>query len=288
MMADVPIGVFLSGGLDSTLALAMVKAQGVEVKAITFYTGFCITETQRRKGGRPDAHQLLGLVQDRNRQRVARAGLDACRHGDPSLTIGWQAKVAALGVIPGNRRPSSGMAWLLVILLAIPMLGERASLEFRPGSPDGRTPRTDYAAAVRRAEEMQMAAGTGEPMPGPVVRLMKVIPIDRGSLRRLPAVVAAVTDRLRAGHTVVAFPEGTTWCGLAYGPFRPAMFQAAVDAGRGEQRRQPQPHRHVDSGHEQPYFILHGLDRLVGRTPLRECVTDLPDPLQCVCVEEFL
>ncbi|MGE2835578.1 lysophospholipid acyltransferase family protein [Mycobacterium sp. SMC-4] len=70
------------------------------------------------------------------------------------------------------------------------------------------------------------------PALGPVVRLMKVIPIDRGSLRRLPAVVTAVTDRLRAGHTVVAFPEGTTWCGLGYGRFRPAMFQAAIDAGR--------------------------------------------------------
>lgn len=44
----------ISGGLDSTLALAMVKAQGVEVKAVNFYTGFCITETQRRKGGRAD------------------------------------------------------------------------------------------------------------------------------------------------------------------------------------------------------------------------------------------
>ena len=44
----------ISGGLDSTLALAMVRAQGVEVKAINFYTGFCITETQRRKGGRQD------------------------------------------------------------------------------------------------------------------------------------------------------------------------------------------------------------------------------------------
>jgi len=31
---------------------------------------------------------------------------------------------------------------------------------------------------------------------------------------------------------VVAFPEGTTWCGLAFGRFRPAMFQAAIDAGR--------------------------------------------------------
>jgi tRNA-uridine 2-sulfurtransferase len=44
----------ISGGLDSTLALAMVRRQGVEVKAVTFYTGFCITETQRRKGGRAD------------------------------------------------------------------------------------------------------------------------------------------------------------------------------------------------------------------------------------------
>jgi 1-acyl-sn-glycerol-3-phosphate acyltransferase len=67
---------------------------------------------------------------------------------------------------------------------------------------------------------------------GLLARLMKVIPIDRANLRRLPDVVDTVAARLRAGRTVVAFPEGTTWCGLAYGRFRPAMFQAAVDAGR--------------------------------------------------------
>ena len=69
-----------------------------------------------------------------------------------------------------------------------------------------------------------------------IVRMMaciiKVIPIERGSLRQLPGVVDAVAARLRAGQTVVAFPEGTTWCGLASGPFYPAMFQAAVDTGR--------------------------------------------------------
>ncbi|MCX2933954.1 lysophospholipid acyltransferase family protein [Mycobacterium sp. CVI_P3] len=70
------------------------------------------------------------------------------------------------------------------------------------------------------------------PAVGLAARIMKVIPIDRGSLRRLPQVVAQVADRLRTGQTVVAFPEGTTWCGLAYGQFRPAMFQAAVDSGR--------------------------------------------------------
>ncbi|MET0473696.1 MAG: lysophospholipid acyltransferase family protein [Mycobacterium sp.] len=70
------------------------------------------------------------------------------------------------------------------------------------------------------------------PALGVLARLMRVIPIERASLRRLPDVVRAVADRLSAGQTVVAFPEGTTWCGLGYGRFRPAMFQGAVDAGR--------------------------------------------------------
>ncbi|OHV05759.1 lysophospholipid acyltransferase family protein [Mycobacterium talmoniae] len=70
------------------------------------------------------------------------------------------------------------------------------------------------------------------PALGPLARLMRIIPIERASLRRLPGVVALVAARLRAGRTVVAFPEGTTWCGRAAGRFYPAMFQAAVDAAR--------------------------------------------------------
>lgn len=65
-----------------------------------------------------------------------------------------------------------------------------------------------------------------------VARILKIIPIERSSLRRLPDVVDAVARRLRAGQTVVAFPEGTTWCGRDRGAFYPAMFQAAIDAGR--------------------------------------------------------
>jgi 1-acyl-sn-glycerol-3-phosphate acyltransferase len=65
-----------------------------------------------------------------------------------------------------------------------------------------------------------------------LARLMKIIPIDRANLRHLPEVVETMTERLRSGQSVVAFPEGTTWCGLAHGEFRPAMFQAAIDAGR--------------------------------------------------------
>jgi 1-acyl-sn-glycerol-3-phosphate acyltransferase len=65
-----------------------------------------------------------------------------------------------------------------------------------------------------------------------LARVMKIIPIDRAKLRHLPEVVGTVSERLRSGQSVVAFPEGTTWCGLAHGEFRPAMFQAAIDAGR--------------------------------------------------------
>jgi 1-acyl-sn-glycerol-3-phosphate acyltransferase len=97
---------------------------------------------------------------------------------------------------------------------------------------------------------------------GMVARLMKVIPIDRASLRRLPEVVSTVADRLRAGQTVVAFPEGTTWCGLAYGRFRPAMFQAAVDAGRPVQ-----PFRltyHHRDGRPSTVAAYVGDDRLIA------------------------
>lgn len=83
---------------------------------------------------------------------------------------------------------------------------------------------------------------TGGPAIGIVARILKIIPIERASLRRLPEVVDAVARRLRAGQTVVAFPEGTTWCGApgdvsgqahrGRGSFYPAMFQAAIDAGR--------------------------------------------------------
>ncbi|WP_099022580.1 lysophospholipid acyltransferase family protein [Mycolicibacterium palauense] len=90
---------------------------------------------------------------------------------------------------------------------------------------------------------------------GVLARLMRVIPIERERLRRLPDVVAAVADRLRAGRTVVAFPEGTTWCGLGYGPFRPAMFQAAIDAGRPVQPLRLTYHHRDGSASTVPAYI---------------------------------
>jgi 1-acyl-sn-glycerol-3-phosphate acyltransferase len=93
------------------------------------------------------------------------------------------------------------------------------------------------------------------PALGLLARLVKVIPIERSSLRGLPDVVRTVADRLAAGHTVVAFPEGTTWCGLGYGRFRPAMFQGAIDAGRPVQPLRLTYHHRDGAPSTVPAFI---------------------------------
>lgn len=64
-----------------------------------------------------------------------------------------------------------------------------------------------------------------------VARMLGVITVERGSLRQLPATVDAVVDALHRDKCAAVFPEGTTWCGRSSGRFRPAFFQAAIDAG---------------------------------------------------------
>jgi 1-acyl-sn-glycerol-3-phosphate acyltransferase len=114
--------------------------------------------------------------------------------------------------LPGMLVVSDHVSWLDIVTIAAVL-------------PTSRW-RTAPASCVGRAD---VAAHLVVRM---IACLIKVIPIERASLRQLPGVVDAVAARLRAGQTVVAFPEGTTWCGLASGPFYPAMFQAAVDTGR--------------------------------------------------------
>ncbi len=59
----------LSGGLDSTLALRMMKDQGIEVHAVNFYTGFCVVESKRGQGrknskGEPYRNEALRAAAD--------------------------------------------------------------------------------------------------------------------------------------------------------------------------------------------------------------------------------
>ncbi|MDA3628275.1 lysophospholipid acyltransferase family protein [Saccharopolyspora sp. WRP15-2] len=69
------------------------------------------------------------------------------------------------------------------------------------------------------------------PLLGPLAGRIGTVYIDRERLSALPTSVRTIADELRAGAVIGAFPEGTTWCGRAVGTFRPAVFQAAVDAG---------------------------------------------------------
>ena len=82
------------------------------------------------------------------------------------------------------------------------------------------------------------------PLLGRLARLTRVIPIERARLRELPGVVGQVAERLAEGNRIVVFPEGTTWCGRAYGSMRPALFQAAIDTTTAVQ---PVRLRYLDS-----------------------------------------
>jgi 1-acyl-sn-glycerol-3-phosphate acyltransferase len=68
------------------------------------------------------------------------------------------------------------------------------------------------------------------PVIGRIARRSGALFVDRAGLRGLRATVADAADALRDGADVAVFPEGTTWCGAAAGPFRRAVFQAAIDA----------------------------------------------------------
>ncbi|MEO9327366.1 lysophospholipid acyltransferase family protein [Gordonia aurantiaca] len=81
------------------------------------------------------------------------------------------------------------------------------------------------APVVAKSEVLDM------PLVASAARRCGVIGVDRRRLRDLPATVDEVTARLRRGESVIVFPEGTTFCGREAGAFRPAFFQAAVDAG---------------------------------------------------------
>ncbi|MGW5002946.1 lysophospholipid acyltransferase family protein [Streptomyces hydrogenans] len=86
-------------------------------------------------------------------------------------------------------------------------------------------------AAVLPGRTVAKREVRGWPVLGPLAALGGTLFLDRDNLRRLPGTVREVAGVLAAGGRVTAFPEGSTWCGRAGGRFRPALFQAAVDAG---------------------------------------------------------
>ncbi|MEV0182370.1 lysophospholipid acyltransferase family protein [Streptomyces sp. NPDC050625] len=85
--------------------------------------------------------------------------------------------------------------------------------------------------AVRPARMLAKTEIRQWPVAGALVAHGGALFIERDRLRALPETVARIADALRDGAAVVAFPEGSTWCGRAQGRFHRAVFQAALDAG---------------------------------------------------------
>lgn len=71
----------------------------------------------------------------------------------------------------------------------------------------------------------------GWPLIGGMAARVGTVFLDRDRLRELPDAVDGLAGALAAGTPVGVFAEGTTRCGRDLGPFRPAAFQAAIDAG---------------------------------------------------------
>lgn len=83
--------------------------------------------------------------------------------------------------------------------------------------------------AVQPLRMVAKSEVAGWPVVSLLARQAGTIFIDRERLTTLPRTIEAASGALARGGAIGAFPEGTTWCGLASGRFRPAIFQAAIN-----------------------------------------------------------
>lgn len=81
------------------------------------------------------------------------------------------------------------------------------------------------------------------PLIGAAAKVQKVVFVDRMKRHQTPATVREIAQRLKEGHPVVLFAEGTSSDGNRVLPFRSALVgaveTACLDAGLGEVTLQP-------------------------------------------------
>ncbi|WP_327371648.1 lysophospholipid acyltransferase family protein [Streptomyces sp. NBC_01217] len=183
---------------------------------------------------------------------LACAGHDGRARGRPAavalLLAGCTLVLAgALGIpfvlmLGAARRERLIRRWAYGVVRAF---GVRVRVIGRPVPPDGTTgePGTlvvanhiswldiPLVAAVFPGRMLAKSEIRDWPLLGRLAAVGGTLFVRRDRLRSLPTTVGDIAAALRGGSRVVAFPEGTTWCGRGGGRFGPAVFQAAIDAG---------------------------------------------------------
>jgi 1-acyl-sn-glycerol-3-phosphate acyltransferase len=168
----------------------------------------------------------------------------ACRTQDPDAAAAWTTVVrlvsvtlvlvGGLLVVPVLRRAALPVVARAILAVMGVRLRWRGALP-RPGTllVANHVSWLDVVALVAVTPIRLVAKREVRRWPGigALAALTGAIFLDRGRPKTLPWTVDQVAAALRGGRSVAVFPEGTTFCGARRGRFRPAMFQAAVDAG---------------------------------------------------------
>jgi 1-acyl-sn-glycerol-3-phosphate acyltransferase len=141
---------------------------------------------------------VLPLLTARRRSRVVRGFARGVLGA-----LGIRLELRGTGRLPGALVVMNHVSWLDIVVLI----------------------------AAGRSRIVAKTEVRGWPVIGRIARYTGTIFVDRSRPLTLPACVAEVREALAAGDAVSVFPEGTTSCGRRVRRFRPAFFQAAVDAG---------------------------------------------------------
>ncbi|MET9610458.1 lysophospholipid acyltransferase family protein [Streptomyces sp. NPDC006512] len=168
-------------------------------------------------------------------------------------------------LLPARPRHALVRAWASALLR---VLGLRITVHGTPGPDGGRLIVANHiswldiplVAAVLPSRMLAKSDIRGWPVLGGLAARAGTLFIERDRIRALPATVDTLTRVLLGGNRVTVFPEGSTWCGRAQGPFRRAAFQSALDA-----RVPVQP---VRIGYRLPGGETAGAPAFVGDDPL--------------------
>lgn len=180
---------------------------------------------------------------------------DGCVSGTPAevgkLRQVWRAVTAVTAILcgavialalllPGRQRESAVRLWFHAVLRAFGVrLEVHGARRFQEIPKRGVLVASNHVSwldelAIDSVQPIKLVAKKdikSWPVLGRIITAAGTVYLDREKLRELPQAVDELATRLRNGSAVGIHAEGTTWCGLASGRYKPALFQAALDAG---------------------------------------------------------